>query len=144
MGTQINERISWDQDVLTHEPQVLGQAAHLWTRTDLRPDDVDVALLYDGFTFNCVSWLEGLGFCGIGEAQDFVGDGRRIALNGDLPLNPHGGQLSEGRTHGFGFLHEAVVQLRHAGGDRQVADARTAVVATGGGTPSGVILLRRD
>ena len=144
VGTQILERISWDQDTLTHEPQVLGQSAHLWTRTDLRPDDVDVALLYDGFTFNCVSWLEGLGFCGLGEAQDFIGDGGRIALHGDLPLNPHGGQLSEGRTHGFGFIHEAVLQLRHAAGDRQVAGARTAVVATGGGTPSGVMLLRRD
>lgn len=143
-GTQITERISWDQDTLTHEPQVLGQSAHLWTRTDLTPDDVDVALLYDGFTFNCISWLEGLGFCGFGEASDFIGDGSRIALEGDLPINPHGGQLSEGRTHGFGFVYEAVVQLRGDAGDRQVADARTAVVATGGGTPSGVMLLRRD
>jgi acetyl-CoA acetyltransferase len=142
VGTQVSERISWDQGTLTHEPQVLGQSAHLWTRTDLRPADVDIALLYDGFTFNCVSWLEGLGFCGIGEAADFVGDGSRIALDGELPLNPHGGQLSEGRTHGFGFIHEAVLQLRHAAGDRQVPDARTAVVATGGGTPSGVLLLR--
>jgi len=143
-GTQILERVSWDQGTLTHEPQVLGQSAHLWTRTDLRPADVDVALLYDGFTFNCVSWLEGLGFCGFGEASDFIGDGSTIAIDGALPLNPHGGQLSEGRTHGFGFIHEAVVQLRHAGGERQVADAQTAVVATGGGTPSGVMLLRRD
>jgi acetyl-CoA acetyltransferase len=142
VGTQVLERISWDQGTLTHEPQVLGQSAHLWTRTDLGPEDVDVALLYDGFTFNCVSWLEGLGFCGLGEAKDFVGDGRRIALDGDLPLNPHGGQLSEGRTHGFGFIHEAVLQLRHAAGDRQVPGVRTAVVATGGGTPSGVLLLR--
>jgi acetyl-CoA acetyltransferase len=144
VGTQILERISWDQGTLTHEPQVLGQSAHLWTRTELRPDDVDVALLYDGFTFNCISWLEGLGFCGLGEAKDFVGDGHRISLDGDLPLNPHGGQLSEGRTHGFGFIHEAVLQLRRDAGDRQVPDASTAVVATGGGTPSGVMLLRRD
>jgi acetyl-CoA acetyltransferase len=122
---------------------VLGQARHLWTRTDLTPADVDLALLYDGFTFNAVSWLEGLGFCGLGEAQDWIGDGSRIALDGDLPVNPHGGQLSEGRTHGFGFLYEAVAQLRHQAGERQVADARTAVVTTGGGTPSGVLLLQR-
>jgi acetyl-CoA acetyltransferase len=143
VGTQILERVSWDQGNMTHEPQVLGQAAHVWTRTSLTPADVDVALLYDGFTFNAVSWLEGLGFCGLGEAQDWIGDGSRIALGGELPVNPHGGQLSEGRTHGFGFLHEAVVQLRHQGGDRQVANAQTAVVATGGGTPSGVLLLQR-
>jgi acetyl-CoA acetyltransferase len=143
VGTQILERTSWDQGVLTHEPQVLGQSAHLWTRTDLRPEDVDVALLYDGFTFNAISWLEGLGFCKIGEAQDWLDGGRRIALDGELPVNPHGGQLSEGRTHGFGFLYEAVAQLRHEAGERQVADAKTAVATTGGGTPSGVLLLQR-
>jgi acetyl-CoA acetyltransferase/uncharacterized OB-fold protein len=142
VGTQITERLSWDQGTVTHEPQVLGQAAHLWTRTDLRPSDVDLALIYDGFTFNAISWLEALGFCGLGEAQDWLDGGRRIAMDGDLPVNPHGGQLSEGRTHGFGFLYEAMAQLRHEAGDRQVAGARTAVVTTGGGTPSGALLLR--
>jgi acetyl-CoA acetyltransferase/uncharacterized OB-fold protein len=144
VGTQITERISWDQGTITHEPQVLGQAAHLWTRTSLRPADVDLALVYDGFTFNAISWLEGLGFCGFGEAQDWLDEGRRIALGGELPVNPHGGQLSEGRTHGFGFLYEAITQLRHDAGERQVEGARTAVVTSGGGTPSGVLLLQRD
>jgi len=143
VGTQILERVSWDQDTLTHEPQVLGQAAHLWTRTSLRPPDIDVALLYDGFTFNAISWLEALGFCGLGEAQDWLDEGRRIAMDGELPVNPHGGQLSEGRTHGFGFIYEAVMQLRGDAGDRQVGGATTAVAATGGGTPSGVLLLQR-
>lgn len=144
VGTQILERVSWDQGTVTHEPQVLGQAAHLWTRTSLGPEDVDVALVYDGFTFNAISWLEALGFCGFGEAQDWLEGGKRIGLDGDVPVNPHGGQLSEGRTHGFGFLYEAVAQLRHEAGERQVAGARTAVVTTGGGTPSGVLLLQRD
>jgi acetyl-CoA acetyltransferase/uncharacterized OB-fold protein len=144
VGTQITERISWDQDTVTHEPQVLGQSAHLWTRTSMRPDDVDLALVYDGFTFNAISWIEALGFCGIGEAKDWLDGGRRIALDGELPVNPHGGQLSEGRTHGFGFVYEAMAQLRHEAGERQVADARTAVVTSGGGTPSGVLLLQRD
>jgi acetyl-CoA acetyltransferase len=144
VGTQITERISWDQDTVTHEPQVLGQSAHLWSRTSLRPPDVDLALLYDGFTFNAISWLEALGFCGIGEAKDWLDGGRRIAHDGELPVNPHGGQLSEGRTHGFGFVYEAIAQLRGEAGERQVADARTAVVTSGGGTPSGVLLLRTD
>jgi acetyl-CoA acetyltransferase/uncharacterized OB-fold protein len=144
VGTQIIERISWDQGTITHEPQVLGQAAHLWTRTALGPADVDVALLYDGFTFNAISWLEALGFCGLGEAHDWLDGGKRIAPDGELPLNPHGGQLSEGRLHGFGFLYEAVLQLRGDAGERQVRDAATAVVSTGGGTPSGVLLLQRD
>ena len=143
VGTQISERVSWDQGTITHEPQVLGQSAHLWSRTSLRPADVDVALLYDGFTFNAISWLESLGFCGFGEASDWLDHGRRIALDGELPVNPHGGQLSEGRTHGFGFLYEAITQLRHQAGERQVAKADTALVTSGGGTPSGVLLLQR-
>jgi acetyl-CoA acetyltransferase/uncharacterized OB-fold protein len=144
VGTQVTERLSWDQGTVTHEPQVIGQSAHLWSRTTMTPADVDVALLYDGFTFNAVSWLEGLGFCGFGEAQDWLDGGRRIALDGELPVNPHGGQLSEGRTHGFGFIYEAIAQLRHDAGERQVPGARTAVVTSGGGTPSSVLLLRRD
>ena len=144
VGTQIQERPSWDQGTLTHEPQVLGQAAHLWTRTSLRHGDVDLALVYDGFTFNAVSWLEGLGFCGFGEAKDWLDGGRRIALDGELPVNTHGGQLSEGRLHGYGFVYEAMMQLRHEAGERQVAGARTAVVTSGGGTPGGVLLLQRD
>jgi acetyl-CoA acetyltransferase len=144
VGTQITERVSWDQDTITHEPQVLGPATHLWTRTSLRPADIDVALVYDGFTFNAVSWIEALGFCGFGEATDWLDEGRRIGLDGDLPVNPHGGQLSAGRTHGFGFIAEAITQLRQEAGARQVAGASTAVVTTGGGTPASVLLLRRD
>ena len=144
VGTQIIERLEWDQSTLTHEPQVLGQAAHLWSRTSLRPGDVDVAQLYDGFTFNCLSWIEALGFCGIGEAKDFLDGGKNIARDGLLPLNTHGGQLSHGRTHGMGLVHEAIVQLRGEGGARQVPGARVAVVSSGGLTPSGVILLRKD
>ncbi|GAB89656.1 thiolase C-terminal domain-containing protein [Gordonia rhizosphera] len=142
VGTQIIERMDWDQSTLTHEPQVLGQAAHLWSRTSLTPDDVDVAELYDGFTVNCLSWIEALGFCGIGEAKDFLDGGKNIALEGQIPINTHGGQLSHGRTHGMGLLHEAIIQLRGDGGDRQVADARVGVVSSGGLTPSGVLLLR--
>ena len=144
VGTQIIERIDWDQSTLTHEPQVLGQSAHVWTRTSLRPTDVDVAELYDGFTMNCLSWIEALGFCGIGEAKEFLDGGKNIARDGLLPLNTHGGQLSHGRTHGMGLLHEAISQLRGEAGDRQVADARVGVVSSGGLTPSGVLLLRAD
>jgi acetyl-CoA acetyltransferase/uncharacterized OB-fold protein len=144
VGTQILERVEWDQSTLTHEPQVLGQSAHLWTRTSLRPEDVDIAELYDGFTFNCLSWIEALGFCGIGEAKDFLEGGKNISRTGRLPLNTHGGQLSHGRTHGMGLIHEAVAQLRGEAGARQVEGARVAVTSSGGLTPSGVILLRAD
>ena len=143
VGTQMRERMSWDQGTLLHEPMVDGPSAHLWSRTDLKPADVDVALLYDGFSFNALSWLEGLGFCGKGEGAAFVEGGNRIARDGEIPLNPHGGQLSAGRLHGYGFLHEAVTQLRGHGGGRQVDGAEVAVVSTGGGHPGGAFIFVR-
>ena len=89
----------------------------MWARTDLRPGDVDVAQLYDGFTIEVVWWLEALGFCGTGEAGAFVEGGERIALGGELPLNTWGGQLSGGRLHAaFGHTAEAVRQLRGEAG----------------------------
>ena len=142
-GTQVTERFTWHQSTMSHEPQTLGPSAHLWSRTTLRPSEVQVALLYDGFTFNCLSWLEALGFCGIGEGPDFVAGGRNIARDGGVvALNPHGGQLSAGRTHGFGLIHEAVTQLRGEAGPRQVAGCRVAAVSTGGLAPAGAMLLR--
>ena len=62
--------------------------------------------------------------------------GKNITRDGVLPLNTHGGQLSHGRTHGLGLVHEAVTQLRGAGGDRQVANAKVAAVPTGGWRPA--------
>ena len=89
------------------------------------PADVDVAQLYDGFTIEAVWWLEALGFCGTGEAGAFVEGGTRIALDGELPLNTWGGQLSGGRLHAaFGHTAEAVRQLRGEAGDRQVRGRR--------------------
>ena len=120
-------------------------AAMLWERTDLEPADVDVAELYDGFSFITLAWLEALGFCAKGEGGPFIEGGERIALNGPLPLNTHGGQLSAGRLHGYGFVHEACVQLWREGGERQIAgQPGVAVAAAGGGPLGGCMLLVRD
>ncbi len=145
VGTALRGRPSWDQwDDMTSMP-ARDAAAHMWSRTDLTPGDVDVAELYDGFSWLAMAWLEALGFCGHGESGPFIEGGERIALGGELPLNTHGGQLSAGRLHGFGFVHEAVVQLRGEGGDRQVAGVpEVAVVANGGGPVAGSMLLTRS
>jgi acetyl-CoA acetyltransferase len=144
VGTHLGERISWDQGTLLHEPVLAGAARHAWSRTELTPADIDVIELYDGFTFNCLSWLEMLGFCGVGEGGPFVEGGARIALDGELPLNTHGGQLSAGRLHGWGFLHEACVQLRGEGGARQVSRRPDVVLFSAGGDhPGGVMILTR-
>jgi len=145
VGSALRGRPSWDQfdDLTTMAMRDAG--AMLWSRTALRPADVDVAELYDGFSFLALAWLEALDFCGKGEGGPFVEGGRRIALDGELPLNTQGGQLSGGRLHGYGFLHEAAVQLWGEGGARQVPGApRVAVAAAGGGPLAGCLLLVRD
>ena len=119
-------------------------AKAMWNRTDLKPKDLDTAHLYDGFTWLTMAWLEALGVCGEGESGAFIEGGHRIARDGDLPLNTNGGQLSEGRMHGFGHLHEAVLQLRGEAGARQVKKpVRVSAVGNGGGSRGGAVLLRR-
>ena len=110
-------------------------AAEMWSRTDLTESDVDVAELYDGFTYLTFAWLEALGFCADGEAGPFVEGAKRIALDGALPLNTYGGQLSAGRMHGYWLLHEACLQLRGQAGDRQLARRPEVAVAAAGGGP---------
>ncbi len=133
----------WDQRPDFPKMASADAAAELWSRTDLAPSDVDVAELYDGFTFLTFAWLEALGFCGDGEAGPFVETASRIALDGELPLNTYGGQLSAGRMHGYWVLHEACLQLRGQAGDRQVDRHDVAVVSNGGGPIAGCMLLTR-
>lgn len=118
-------------------------AERLWSRTDLKPADVDTAQIYDGFSIHVLLWLESLGFCHRGEAASFVEGCTRIGLDGELPLNTSGGQLSAGRFHGFGHLYEACLQLWGRAGDRQVKGAQVCMVANGG-YGFGAMLLRRD
>jgi len=145
VGSAIHGRPSWDQweDMTT---MCLRDAAKMmWSRTDLKPKDVGVAELYDGFSFINLCWIEAVGLCGVGEAKDFLKDDRYINLDSKCPVNTHGGQLSGGRLHGYGFLHEACTQLWGEGGARQVKHApKVAIAAAGGGPIGGCLLLRRD
>jgi acetyl-CoA acetyltransferase len=148
VGTALRGRPSWDQFDDPTSMAARDAGASMWERTDLTPADVDVAQLYDGFSVLTMVWLEALGFCGRGEAGPFVAGGGAIARDGVLPLNTAGGQLSGGRLHGFGLIHEACVQLRGEGGGRQVLRAggrlpEVAAVANGGGPIAGSLLLTR-
>jgi len=144
-GSALASRPYWDQcEDLTSMPGA-DTARDLWRHTELTVNDVDVAGLYDGFTILTMVWLEALGVCGKGEAGPFVEGGKRIARDGQFPLNTGGGQLSAGRLHGFGHLHEVCLQLRGEAGERQVpGDPSVGLVAAGGGELCGTLLLTRD
>ncbi|WP_313230957.1 thiolase family protein [Sphingobium yanoikuyae] len=136
------ERYSWDQ---AEWASAYPTGRDLWKNTDYTAKDVDTVQFYDGFAFQPITWLEGLGFCDVGEGGQFLEGGKRIALDGELPMNTGGGQLGWGRLHGFGFAYEAVVQLRGEGGERQIAgDPKVAVATSGGGPMAAALLLAKD
>jgi acetyl-CoA acetyltransferase len=110
-------------------------ADELWRRAGLGPADIDVASIYDCFTFSVISQLEGYGFCKPGEGAAFVRVGQ-IAKTGQVAVNLNGGMLSEAYIHGFNGLVELVHQLRGEAGERQRPGASVGL-ATGFGTTTG-------
>jgi acetyl-CoA acetyltransferase len=106
----------------------------------ITPEAVDVALVYDCFTFEVIQQLEEAGFCDRGTGGDFVERGN-IRLGGTLPVNPHGGMLSAGHLAGIGHIAEAVHQLRGTAGPRQVVDARVAAVTGWGDLGDGALAI---
>lgn len=117
-------------------------AVPLWKSAGLGPEDMDIASIYDCFTFSVLSQLEGLGFCRPGEGGAFVRDGN-IGLKGTLPVNTGGGMLSEAYVHGLNGLVELVEQLRGGSGIRQVKGAHVGV-ATGFGVTTGCAIVLAD
>jgi acetyl-CoA acetyltransferase len=129
---QTHLTVSQMPDLTTTPARISGEAA--FRQAGLGPADVDVAELYDSFTYTVLVTLEDLGFCGKGEGGAFV-SGQRTAPGGAFPLNTSGGGLSYTHPGMFGIflLIEAVRQLRHECEDRQVLDAEVALVNGMGG-----------
>jgi acetyl-CoA acetyltransferase len=143
-STAIDARRAIRVAAVGSKPGLEESAEMMWSRTDLRPADVGMAQLYDGFSILALRWMEALRLCPRNEGGRFIEGGSRIALSGELPLNTGGGQLSGGRTHGYGALHEACVQLRGEAGERQIA-ARPSVgvVSSGAEAFTSCLLLTR-
>jgi acetyl-CoA acetyltransferase len=100
-------------------------------------DEIDFVTCLDNFAISPIILLEDFGFCDKGEGGDFVGNGDRIKVGGSLPVNPHGGALSCNHAGiGYQYFTEAVTQLRHSAGARQIPDARRAFVHSGAGVVS--------
>ncbi|MGO9184304.1 lipid-transfer protein [Mycobacterium sp.] len=119
------------------EMGVVGR--QLWEQSGLKPGDIQTAVLYDHFTPFTLIQLEELGFCGKGEAKDFIADGA-IEVGGRLPINTHGGQLGEAYIHGMNGIAEGVRQLRGISVN-PVPDVEHVLVTAGTGVPtSGLIL----
>ena len=138
----VGPRPNWEQwDDMRNQASKYA-AERLWAMSGLSPGDVDVAGLYDGFTYLTALWIADLGLCKLDELGDFIG-GDSIGLGGKLPLNTSGGQLSEGRIHGIGLINEVVLQLRGQCGQRQVQGAEVGVASNGGGPLAGAVVFRR-
>jgi acetyl-CoA acetyltransferase len=113
----------------------------LWAMSGLRPDDIRTAVIYDHFTPFVLTQLEELGFCKRGEARHFIADGR-IELDGELPLNTHGGQLGEAYIHGMNGIAEAVRQVRGSAVN-QLDSVEHVLVTAGTGVPTSGLILGR-
>lgn len=132
-GRAQEQMTSFYRDGLTGLPEMDVVAGQLWRTSGLAPADIDVGILYDHFTPFVLMQLEEFGFCGPGEAADFVADDA-------LPLNTHGGQLGEAYLHGMNGIAEAVRQIRGTSVNQIPGAARTLVTAGTGVPTSGLIL----
>ncbi|MFE6612403.1 lipid-transfer protein [Amycolatopsis sp. NPDC057786] len=130
---------SYYRDDLPALPEMGVVGRQLWAQSGLGPGDMDLAVLYDHFTPYVLMQLEELGFCGKGEAKDFIGGGT-LELDGKLPLNPHGGQLGEAYIHGMNGIAEGVRQLRGEAVNQVDGAARVLVTAGTGVPTSGLVL----
>jgi acetyl-CoA acetyltransferase len=141
-GADQDMMTSYYRDDLLGLPEMAVVADQLWGTSGLTAADMQAAILYDHFTPYVLYQLEELGFCGRGEAKDFVRDGN-IELGGKLPINTHGGQLGEAYLHGMNGIAEGVRLVRGTSVN-QVDGVEHVVVTAGTGVPTSGLILGVD
>lgn len=130
---------SYYRESITGIPEMGVCARQLWDTTGLGPSDIQTAIIYDHFTPLVLPQLEEFGFCARGEAKDFIAGGN-IEMEGDLPLNPNGGQLGEAYIHGMNGIAEAVRQVRGTA-INQVHNVENVLVTAGTSVPTSALIL---
>jgi acetyl-CoA acetyltransferase len=129
-------------DEMVGIPEMGLVARRLYEQAGIGPSDIQTAVLYDHFTPFVLCQLEEFGFCGRGEAPDFVAGGN-IEIGGGLPINTHGGQLGEAYLHGMNGIAEGVRQVRGSSVN-QVDGVEHVLVTAGTGVPTSGLVLRPD
>jgi len=115
----------------------------LYQESGFTPQDIDIAFLYDAYSYLVLKQLEDFGFCAPREAAAFIRQGD-TSLTGKLPLNTHGGLLNEAYVHGLNNIVEAVLQLRHSAGSRQTNNPGIALCTGFGGSYGSAAILSRQ
>lgn len=141
-GDQQWTMTSFYRDDIAQLPEMKVVADELWASSGLTPADIQTAILYDHFTPYVLMQLEEFGFCGRGEAKDFITDGA-LEIGGRLPINTHGGQLGEAYLHGMNGIAEGVRQVRGTSVN-QVASVENVLVTAGTGVPTSGLILGVD
>jgi len=140
-GAAVDQQMmtSYYRESIGDLPEMAFVARQLYEQAGVGPKDFQTAVIYDHFTPFVLAQLEAFGFCGRGEAKDFVRDGA-IELGGRLPINTHGGQLGEAYIHGMNGIAEGVRQVRGTAVN-QVRAVANVLVTAGTGVPTSAIVL---
>lgn len=141
-GSRAEMMTSYQRPEITRLEEAEATARELYRVAELRPKDIGVAEIYDHFTPMVLMALEAYGFAAPGKAPELFQDGR-LELDGEMPLNTHGGHLGEGYLHGFGHIVEAVRQIRGTAVN-QARDPKVCLVTSGTGVPTSGIILSKE
>jgi acetyl-CoA acetyltransferase len=139
-GANMEVMTSFYRDEIAAIPSMDIAAQDAYAQSGLSPDDIDAAIIYDAFTSNVHMALESWGFCERGGAHDFIMDGS-LRLDGRLPFNTHGGQLSEAYIHGINGIVEAAKLIRGTSVNQPAKTINHTLVTSGVGVPTGGALL---